>query len=117
MLVFTVIPIPKNKAFFSSVNYEVRDTYIVLPDNFVGPGVSMHLAHKIYVITFFNIVRVEIQTQLEFEHWNNCNNRIKYQSYCISHYDYILRYEKQQTPSQFCPTQLSIAEKDKSKYM
>jgi hypothetical protein len=46
------------------VNYEVRHTYIVLPDNFVGPGVSMHLALKIYIITFFNIVRVEIQTQL-----------------------------------------------------
>jgi hypothetical protein len=46
------------------VNYEVRHTYIVLPDNFVGPGVSMNIALEIYVITFFNIVRVEIHTQL-----------------------------------------------------
>jgi len=62
MLIFTVTPIPKNKP--SSVNYEVRHTYIVLPDNLVGPGVSMHFALKIYVITFFNIVRVEVLTQV-----------------------------------------------------
>jgi hypothetical protein len=43
----------------------------VLPDNFVGPGVGMHLALKIHVIAFFDIVRIEIQTELQFEHWDN----------------------------------------------
>jgi len=62
MLIFIVTPILKNES--STVNYEVRHTYIVFPDNFVGPGVSMHFALKIYVITFFNIVRVEVLAKL-----------------------------------------------------
>lgn len=51
-------------------------TYIMLPHDFVSIRIRANFALEIYVIAFFDVIRIHIRAELQMQNWNNCNEKI-----------------------------------------
>lgn len=53
----------------------------MLPHYFVGIRIRLNFALEIYVIAFFDVVRIHIRTKLQMQDRNNCKEKIRNVSY------------------------------------